>query len=205
MNSLIENAVNSKVDVLLASQSPRRQELLAQIGVRYAVVKVAVPEEHQDGESPESYVQRLALAKSSAGSVLRPELPVLGADTVVVIGDEILEKPRDRAAALAMLARLSDRTHRVLTGIAVCQNERQLSQVVETLVRFRPIAPAEAALYWDTGEPADKAGGYGIQGLGAVFVEHLSGSYSNVVGLPLAQTAQIFREFGVPVWTERHA
>lgn len=196
--------MNSKVDVLLASQSPRRQELLAQIGVRFAVVKVAVPEEHQIGESAESYVLRLALAKSKAGSLLRSELPVLGADTVVVIGDEILEKPRDRADALSMLARLSGNTHQVLTGIALCQSGRQSSQVVETLVRFRPIAPAEAALYWDTGEPGDKAGGYGIQGLGAVFVEHLSGSYSNVVGLPLAQTAQLFKEFGVPVWMERH-
>jgi septum formation protein len=197
--------VNSKVDVLLASQSPRRQELLAQIGVRFAVVTVAVPEQHQSGESPQDYVLRLALAKAAAGSQCRPEAPVLGADTVVVLGDEILEKPRDRAHALAMLARLSDTTHQVLTGIALCQGERQLRRVVQTQVRFRAIDKTEAERYWQTGEPRDKAGGYGIQGLGAVFVEHLSGSYSNVVGLPLAETAQLFGTFGVPVWTEGRA
>lgn len=201
---LIENAVNSKVDVLLASQSPRRQELLAQIGVRFAVVRVDVPEQHQHGESPQDYVLRLALAKASAGSELQPELPVLGADTVVVLSHEILEKPRDRNHALAMLARLSGTTHEVLTGIALCQGARQGRRLVQTQVRFRSIRADEAALYWDTGEPRDKAGGYGIQGFGAVFVEHLIGSYSNVVGLPLGETAQLFGEFGVPVWMGRH-
>jgi septum formation protein len=202
---LIEKTVNSKVDVLLASQSPRRQELLMQIGVRFAVVQVSVPEEHQPGEPPEDYVLRLARAKAAAGSRLRPELPVLGADTVVVWQGQILEKPRDRAHALAMLQQLSGNDHQVLTGIALCHGERQSNRVVRTQMRFRPIAVADAERYWDTGEPRDKAGGYGIQGLGAVFVEHLAGSYSNVVGLPLAETAQMFGEFGISVWAERRA
>lgn len=197
--------MNFPVDVLLASQSPRRQELLAQIGVRFALVSVAVPEEHQSGESPMAYVQRLALAKANAGSRLRPDLPVLGADTVVVIDDEILEKPRDRSHGMAMLARLSGNDHQVLTGIALCRGERREYAVVQTQVRFRAISSAEAGLYWQTGEPRDKAGGYGIQGLGAVFVEHLAGSYSNVVGLPLTETAQLLAEFGVPVWQGRPA
>lgn len=199
---MIENPVNHQVDVLLASQSPRRQTLLTQIGVRFDVITVAVPEEHQSGESPATYVQRLSLEKAAAGSRRRPDLPVLGADTVVVLNDEILEKPRDRAHGLAMLAQLSGAEHRVLTGIAVCLGDRQWQRVVQTRVRFRPIETAEAERYWDTGEPADKAGGYGIQGLGAVFVEHLEGSYSNVVGLPLTETSQLLALAGVPMWME---
>lgn len=195
--------MDSKVDVLLASQSPRRQELLAQIGVRFAVVQVAVPEQHQPGESPEAYVLRLALAKAAAGGRLHPEVPVLGADTVVVWRSQILEKPRDRAHGLTMLQQLSGTEHQVLTGIALCLGERQARRAVTTQVRFRALEAAEAERYWDTGEPRDKAGGYGIQGCGAVFVEHLAGSYSNVVGLPLAETAQLFSEFGIPVWRER--
>lgn len=193
------------MDVLLASQSPRRQELLAQIGVRFAQLAVAVPEQHQTGEAATAYVQRLALCKAAAGARLRPDLPVLGADTVVVLADQILEKPRDRADGLAMLQRLSASTHQVLTGIALCHGGRQVSRVVRSEVHFRKISPEEAEKYWETGEPRDKAGGYGIQGLGAVFVEHLAGSYSNVVGLPLMETAQLLAEFGVPVWQEPHA
>lgn len=188
------------VDLLLASQSPRRQELLQQIGVRFAVIQVQVPEVPGAGESPADYVARLALAKASAGSALRVDLPVLGADTVVVYRGAILEKPRDRQHALAMLSNLADDTHQVLTGIAVCHGGKQQVRVVTSEVRFRAITPAEAERYWQTGEPRDKAGGYGIQGMGAVFVAHLAGSYSNVVGLPLTETQTLLADFQVPVW-----
>lgn len=188
------------VDLLLASQSPRRQELLRQIGVRFAVIKVQVPEIHEAGESAADYVSRLALDKAGAGNTLRPDLPVLGADTVVVHRGMILEKPRDRQHALAMLANLAGDTHQVLTGIAVCHKGRRQVKVVTSEVRFRAIEPAEAECYWETGEPCDKAGGYGIQGMGAVFVAHLAGSYSNVVGLPLTETQALLADFQVPVW-----
>jgi septum formation protein len=188
------------VDLLLASQSPRRQELLQQIGVRFSVIQVQVPEVPNAGESPVDYVARLALDKAKAGSALREDLPVLGADTVVVHRGAILEKPRDRQHALAMLSNLAGDTHRVLTGIAVCRGEKQQVRVVTSEVTFRAIGPEEAERYWNTGEPCDKAGGYGIQGMGAVFVAHLAGSYSNVVGLPLTETQALLAYFQVPVW-----
>jgi septum formation protein len=190
----------NSVNLLLASQSPRRQELLRQIGVRFAVLPVNVPEVPAAGESPATYVQRLALAKAKAGSELRSEVPVLGADTVVVHQGRILEKPRDREHGLAMLMSLAGDTHSVLTGVAVCVPGGQRVQVVATEVRFRAITREEAECYWETGEPTDKAGGYGIQGLGAVFVAHLAGSYSNVVGLPLTETQALLAQFDVPVW-----
>lgn len=190
----------SPPDLLLASQSPRRQELLRQIGVRFEVIRVDVPEVPEPSETAEQYVRRLALAKSRAGSKLRPDLPVLGADTVVVHQGRILEKPRDRGHALAMLADLSGNVHMVITGIAVCQGERFRVETVTSEVRFRAISPEEAELYWMTGEPRDKAGSYGIQGYGAVFVAHLAGSYSNVVGLPLTETQALLAEFQVPIW-----
>lgn len=191
----------TSVYLLLASQSPRRQELLRQIEVRFAVLPVSVAEIPEPGESPTDYVQRLALAKAAAGSELHPQLPVLGADTVVVHRGQILEKPRDRDHGLAMLTDLAGDSHQVLTGVAVCRGDVQRVQVVTTEVRFRAISPTEAERYWETGEPADKAGGYGIQGLGAVFVAHLAGSYSNVVGLPLTETQALLAQFEVPVWS----
>ena len=188
------------VHLLLASQSPRRQELLRQIGVRFAVLPPTVIEVPQAGESPAAYVQRLALAKAEVGSRLRPELPVLGADTVVVHRGRILEKPRDRADGLAMLESLAGDSHLVMTGVALCRGNDQRVLVVTTEVHFRAISSAEAERYWATGEPADKAGGYGIQGFGAVFIAHLEGSYSNVVGLPLTETQALLAQFDVPVW-----
>jgi septum formation protein len=190
----------SPAHVLLASQSPRRQELLRQIGVRFAILPVTVAEIPEAGEAPADYVQRLALAKAAAGSTPPAELPVLGADTVVVHRGQILEKPRDREHGLAMLMSLAGDRHQVLTGIAVCHAGVQRAQVVATEVHFRAITADEAERYWATGEPADKAGGYGIQGLGAVFVAHLAGSYSNVVGLPLTETQALLAQFNVPVW-----
>ncbi|HEB57934.1 MAG TPA: septum formation inhibitor Maf [Gammaproteobacteria bacterium] len=191
----------SDAHIYLASRSPRRRELLAQVGIRCEVVTVEVDETPRAGEAPADYALRLACEKAAAGwqavgaSGTRP---VLGADTVVVIDDAILGKPVDREAGLAMLARLSGREHRVLTAVALCRGETQ-SRLSETRVFFRPLGEAECRVYWDSGEPADKAGGYGIQGRGAIFVTRIEGSYSGVVGLPLYETAELLAAAGIRV------
>ncbi|HMU68138.1 MAG TPA: Maf family protein, partial [Cellvibrionaceae bacterium] len=176
---------------------PRRADLLRQIGVRFAVHTADVPELYSEGERPEDYVARLSLAKARAVAPL-VSLPVLGADTVAVCDGEVLEKPRDAEHAQAMLLSLAGRRHQVMTGVALVDQARIQQQVVITQVLFGPITPAQAAAYWQSGEPADKAGGYAIQGLGAVFVERIEGSFSNVVGLPLYETAQLLRAVAVP-------
>lgn len=191
--------------VYLASASPRRRELLRQIGVAYRLLSVAVDETPRPGEPPADYVARLALAKARAGMAetrrRRAAWPVLGADTSVVVDGAILGKPRDRAEGLAMLALLSGREHAVLSAVALATASRQAVKVQESRVRFRELSPAERAAYWDSGEPADKAGGYGIQGRAAAFVAELRGSYSGVMGLPLFETAELLREFGLPLWS----
>lgn len=184
----------------LASRSPRRRELLAQIGVSHALLDVEIDERPRPDEPPEEYVLRLALEKARAGwARLDParRAPVLGADTAVVLDGAILGKPRDRDDALAMLARLSGRTHRVLTGMALV-SEREQSRLSVSHVTFRPTSAREREEYWASGEPADKAGGYAIQGRAAVFVERLEGSYSGVMGLSLYDVAQMLEESGVP-------
>ncbi len=187
-------------DIYLASASPRRRELLGQIGVRYELLKVDVPELRDPAESPEEYVLRVALAKARAGSALLTaddSHPVLGADTAVVLGHEVLGKPRDRDDALAMLRRLAGREHLVLSGVALVGGDQEQSRLSVSHVRFRPIGDDEALAYWHTGEPADKAGSYAIQGLAAMFIERLEGSYSGVMGLPLYETAQLLAQFGI--------
>lgn len=184
-------------DLILASASPRRAELLRQIGVRFSVQTADVPEIYRLGERPEDYVCRLSEAKARALAA-SVSLPVLGADTVVVCDGQVLEKPRDAEHAQAMLLRLANRRHQVMTGVALVDQARIEQQVVVTQVAFGPISPQQAAAYWHTGEPADKAGAYAIQGLAAVFVERIEGSFSNVVGLPLYETAQLLRAFAVP-------
>lgn len=188
---------NSKL-ISLASSSPRRRELLEQIGVAHQVVEVHVDEALHPGEAPELYVVRLALSKAQAGHGICSDWPVLGADTAVVIDGAILGKPRDRADGLAMLARLSGRTHHVYTGVALVDaaGEAQ-TRLSVSAVTFRTIAESERAAYWDSGEPADKAGGYAVQGLGAIFIERLEGSYSGVMGLPLFETAALLRGCGI--------
>ncbi|MEX0607397.1 MAG: Maf family protein [Halofilum sp. (in: g-proteobacteria)] len=188
-----------EADLLLASRSPRRRELLAQIGLRFALLEVAVDERRHPGEAPASLVERLARAKADAGVALAGEAPqpVLAADTVIAVDGDVLGKPAGEAEALAMLARLSGRSHDVLTGVAVARGETVVSRIVTSRVTLRELAPIEAAAYWASGEPAGKAGAYAIQGLGAVFVERLEGSYSNVVGLPLHETAALLARFGV--------
>ena len=190
----------------LASGSPRRRELLTQIGVPFTAISADIDETPLLDESPAAYVERLARGKAAAGlgliassHSLAPAC-VLGADTAVVLDGRILGKPLDQADSLAMLMALSDREHEVLTAIAVLDKQRCESRVVRSLVRFRSISPEEAAAYWASGEPQDKAGGYGIQGLAAVFVAGLNGSYSAVVGLPLCETAELLGHFGIPCW-----
>lgn len=186
----------------LASASPRRRELLLQIGVPHRRVAAPIDESVLSGETPAAYVERLARAKAAAGlaALGEPTACVLGADTAVVLDGRILGKPLDRADGLAMLTALSGRSHEVLTAVAVADGSRCRAQVVSSRVHLRPIAPAEQQAYWETGEPLDKAGGYAIQGLAAIFVDRLEGSYSAVVGLPLAETAALLAEFGIPCW-----
>lgn len=185
----------------LASASPRRRELLLQIGVPHRRVDAPVDESVLPGEAPTAYVERLARAKAAAGlAALDGQGCVLGADTAVVLDGRILGKPADRADALAMLAALSGRSHEVLTAVAVADATRCLSRVVSSRVHFRPITAGEGDAYWNTGEPQDKAGGYAIQGLAAIFVDRLEGSYSAVVGLPLAESAALLAEFGIACW-----
>ena len=187
-------------DFILASASPRRRELLAQIGARFQVAAVDLDETPLPGEPPEDYVGRLARAKALAGSARFPDLPVLAADTTVTVDGQPMGKPADEAEAVAMLMALSGRAHSVHTAVAMVQGARAALRHSHTRVRFRALRPAECRAYWRTGEPADKAGGYGIQGLGAVFVEAIEGSYSGVVGLPLAETWELLQLFAIPCW-----
>lgn len=184
----------------LASASPRRRDLLASIGVAVEVRPVDVDETPYPGEAPRDYVMRLARAKALAGA-RDSELPCLGSDTAVVLGDVILGKPRDREHAAEMLRTLSGTTHRVLTAVAVSGPAGLLETCVTTKVTLCDIGEREIAAYWDTGEPRDKAGGYAIQGLAAIFVTRIEGSHSSVVGLPLFETAQLLHRQGVPLWS----
>ncbi|KAA6187268.1 septum formation inhibitor Maf [Thiohalocapsa marina] len=190
----------NEVALYLASRSPRRRELLQQLGLAHGLLPADVDESPLPGESAEAFVIRIALEKARAGRQVAPSpLPVLGADTAVVCDGRILGKPADAADAAAMLALLSGRAHRVLTGVAVL-GQREQTVLSETRVQFRQIAPAEADAYWASGEPRDKAGAYAIQGRGALFVERISGSYTGVVGLPLFETARLLAAEGVHPW-----
>lgn len=187
------------VPLFLASTSPRRSELLRQIGLDFSVLTVDVDESLQDGELPTTYVTRLARAKAAAGLAQVSDGVVIAADTTVVLGNEVLGKPATEAEAVDMWLRLSGRMHQVLTGVAVGDARHVDAMVVSTRVHFRAITRAEMHAYWFSGEPHDKAGGYGIQGRGAVFVDAIEGSYSNVVGLPLTETAAMLARFGIRV------
>lgn len=188
--------------IYLASSSPRRQELLRQIGIEYEFMPADISEEVKSGESAEQYVLRAAAEK--ADFVMQrvrekglPLRPVLGADTVVVVEDDILGKPRDRAEAKAMLKRLSGHRHRVLTAIAVVHDGITRTAVSISRVAFADLSDDVIDRYWDSGEPKDKAGAYAIQGAGAMFVSDLEGSYSGVVGLPLYELGQLLSRFGL--------
>ena len=186
--------------IYLASRSPRRGILLEQIGVEYTPVNIDVPEVRRPDEAAADFVRRLALAKARAGW-MAPErqrsLPVLGADTAVVIDDQVLGKPVDRDQALAMLDSLSGRSHRVLSAVALVQEGREETRLSASSVSFRTITEEERTSYCATGESLDKAGAYAIQGLAAAFVSRLEGSYSGVMGLPLYETVELLSAFGV--------
>jgi septum formation protein len=186
--------------VCLASVSPRRRELLEQIGVPHIVVGADIDETALTGEGPRDYVLRMARQKALTVRERGEKLPVLAADTTVVLDDVIYGKPRDREDGLAMLGRLSGRTHGVLTAVALADARGVELRLSVSTVRFRSLSPQECAAYWETGEPRDKAGGYAVQGGAAVFIESLSGSYSGVMGLPLFETAELLQAAGVPYW-----
>jgi septum formation protein len=184
----------------LASASPRRRELLTQIGVPHSVKAAHIDESRRPGEAPHDYVRRLAREKAYSVWQEAAKLPVLAADTSVVLDGEIFGKPRDREHALQMLTALSNREHQVLTAVALATSDGLDERLSESIVRFRAISEAERIVYWNTGEPWDKAGAYAIQGMGAVFVESLQGSYSGVMGLPIFETAELLRAASVPCW-----
>ena len=186
--------------VCLASVSPRRRELLTQIGVPHKVVGAHIDERAHPGEMPRDYVTRMARQKALVVRDRGESLPVLAADTTVVLDDVIYGKPSDRDEGVAMLQRLSDRTHEVLTAVAIADSRGVALRLNVSSVRFRKLTPEECNAYWDTGEPHDKAGGYAVQGAAAVFIESLSGSYSGVMGLPLFETAELLRAAGVAYW-----
>lgn len=182
--------------VVLASGSPRRRELLAQLGVVFTMASPDVDETPLPGEGPVGYVHRLAIAKAFAVDA-PPGTLVVAADTTVDLGGEILGKPVDADDARSMLGRLSARTHRVHTGVALRRGEELVAEVITTLVTFTPLTPALIEWYISTGEPLDKAGAYAVQGAGGVLVQRVHGSVSNVVGLPLHSVARLAEQLGV--------
>jgi septum formation protein len=182
--------------LVLASASPRRLELLRQVGIEPEVRPVDIDESVLPDESPQDYVTRLALAKARAAGQHETR-PVLGSDTAVVIDTQILGKPQDAEEAATMLRRLSGRIHTVLTAVALLHGSAERVVVTSTEVEFAPLSEAEIQAYWETGEPADKAGAYGIQGRAAAFIRRVNGSYTGVVGLPLFETVEMLKELGV--------
>lgn len=186
--------------IRLASASPRRSQLLRQIGVLHEVRPVDLDESRRAGESPRDYVLRLAREKASAGAAVGGKLPVLAADTTVAVDEEIFGKPQDEDDGVRMLAALSGRSHAVLTAVALAIEGRVETAISETRVTFRALGEAECRKYWVSGEPVDKAGAYAIQGFGAVFISRLEGSYSGVMGLPLCETAMLLDAAGVRRW-----
>jgi septum formation protein len=192
-----------KAQIILASASPRRRELLDQIGIAYDIRPVEIDEAPKPNEAPADYVRRIAAEKSAAcrAQTALAGLPVLAADTAVVLHGRIMGKPKDREDALAMLHLLSGQTHRVYSAVSLRGREHGEALSV-TEVTFRALDEREIAAYWATREPADKAGSYAIQGLGSVFVQSIRGSFSGVVGLPLFETAELLLQQGIQVLHE---
>lgn len=189
-------------DLQLASKSPRRREILQQIGVRFSVVEVDVTEERGADESPADYVARLAEDKAKAGYAVSPGIVTLGSDTIVCCADAVLEKPRDFEDFRRMMTLLSGSSHQVLTAVSLCAAAKQETLTSVTTVHFHRLTPAMIEKYWASREPCDKAGGYGIQGLGGLLVEKIEGSYSGVVGLPIELLYTLLPKFEVPFWNE---
>jgi septum formation protein len=196
--------MSGAAQIYLASQSPRRRELLDQLGIRHRVLVPDVNEAALPKESPAEYVRRIARIKAEVTAMRVSErrmkdLPVLAADTAVVLGRRILGKPVGEAEAAAMLARLSGKRHRVLTAVVIVFQGKLAAALSETLVEFRRMSGADIEAYVATGEPMDKAGGYGIQGRAAAFIRRIEGSYSGVMGLPLFETARLLGKFGIRI------
>jgi len=184
----------------LASQSPRRRELLGRLGLDFGVLDIDIPEQRGSSEAPAEYVRRVAREKAGAGLLRVAAVPgavVLGADTEVILDDHVFGKPRDAADAAAMLRRLSGRTHDVVSAVSLVSAEREAQEVSMSEVTFGELSEDDIAAYVATGEPMGKAGAYAIQGGGEAFIRRLSGSYSGVMGLPLYETARLLRQFGV--------
>jgi septum formation protein len=192
--------------LILASASPRRSALLTQLGLAHRVIVADIDERRLEGEPIEQCVRRLAAQKALRVSAMLGSAAqslaaaVLGADTTVVIDEQMLGKPRDREHALAMLAQLSGREHQVLSAVALLHGGTVHATLSRSLVRLRALSARECEAYWESGEPQGKAGAYAIQGRGAAFVEDLRGSYSGVMGLPLFETAALLAAAGIPVW-----
>ncbi|HUP59276.1 MAG TPA: Maf family protein [Thermoanaerobaculia bacterium] len=184
---------------ILASASPRRRELLASIGIEFDVLPSHIAEVRGEGEAPEEYVARLSREKALWLASEHPTRWVIAADTTVLLGDQLLEKPIDAADAARMLATIAGRTHVVYTGVTLQNLEREHheTRVAESEVRMLPLSEREIEWYVRTGEPLDKAGAYAVQGVGAMFIDSIHGSYTNVVGLPLATLFQMLRRAGV--------
>lgn len=188
--------------LILASQSPRRRELLLQMGLRDFQIIPAIGEEHlPENATPAQAVEVLSRQKAVEVARQHPQDVVVGADTVVALGNQILGKPQSREEAIATLTALSGEWHTVYTGVTLCQGDKILTQSVATQVHFRPLSPEEISAYVSTGEPMDKAGSYGIQGLGGLLVESINGDYSNVVGLPICTLGQMLQQFGITTLT----
>jgi septum formation protein len=187
------------VKFILASASPRRRELLSSIGLAFDVLPSNVPEVRRDGEAPEEYVARLSRDKAQALANVHPSRWVIAADTTVLLGEELLEKPVDGDDAARMLGAIAGKTHIVYTGVTLENAEREYrdTRVAESEVRMLPLSSEEIQWYVRTGEPLDKAGAYAVQGLGAMFIESIHGSYTNVVGLPLATLFLMLRRAGL--------
>ncbi|MCC4799523.1 septum formation inhibitor Maf [Enterovibrio norvegicus] len=186
----------SALHVYLASASPRRKELLEQLSVSFSILRVDVEEQRQPHEEAADYVRRLSIDKAKAGVDAAPtDLPVLGADTIVVCDGTVLEKPQNLDDSRRMLRQLSDRQHQVMTAVTFADRNQTLTTLVTTHVWFKALSDEEITAYWQSGEPADKAGSYGIQGLGGRFVTRIDGSYHAVVGLPLFETDALLTEF----------
>jgi len=188
--------------IYLASQSPRRSELLQQMQVPFQTLSVDVDETPFENELPEDLVARLALSKALTGwnsiAERREHLaPVLGSDTIVVCRDQILGKPRNQNEFIQMFHSLSGNTHKVITAVAVVQDKKKRIIIQTSSVTFCELSEQEMVNYWNTGEPQDKAGGYGIQGIAAMFITHMEGSYSGVMGLPIYETTKLLKQFGV--------
>ena len=181
--------MSDALNIILASTSPRRKELLEQVGLQFTTASIDIDESHVEGEIPSDYVVRLAREKALAAMPAFPkDTVIIAADTTVTIDGHILGKPVDQEDAFAIWQLLSGRTHQVMTGVAVAYAGEIQTAIVKTDVEFLPLTPQQMQSYWDSGEPIGKAGGYAIQGRGAVFIPRIQGSYSNVVGLPLVET-----------------